>query len=71
MTKNLRETIYKEEKFILACGFSIQSMVTWLCCFWTCGEAEHHGGNVWPRRAAQKGGGGFEGKIHPLKACPF
>jgi hypothetical protein len=22
-------------------------MVTWLHCFWTCGEAEHHGRSTW------------------------
>jgi hypothetical protein len=24
-------------------GLWFQNIVTWLCCFWACGKAEHHG----------------------------
>lgn len=25
-------------------------LVTWLCCFWACGEAERPGGRAWKQR---------------------
>jgi hypothetical protein len=32
-------------------------MVSWLHCFWACGEPEHHSGRAWWNRAVHLHGG--------------
>jgi hypothetical protein len=50
VTKYLRLSVYKEERFILT--HSSGGSLPWLIdsLLWACGEAEHHGGSTWRKR---------------------
>jgi hypothetical protein len=52
MSKYPRETTYKEESLLGLTVSEGSDPVIWLLCLWACGEAEHHGGSTWERKAA-------------------